>query len=215
MFNRLAAGIAIDHIKEKWADKKFTEAEIADLALMVPEHIRYLCRKVKKENRSDAAERKKAELKRASAASRRKTIYESRLKVIGVDGTSLDEEDPERKGVYLIRRRPELSTKVQVLNSQLDKVYGLYIKGPGTRGSQIHTREPSNIESTRRYTAEGLPVSCLSRRWYKSLSAPEQEFYGFVDFELDFTFPKDLLDWKTSRTPDDIVMSEDEVDEVL
>ncbi|KAG9125538.1 hypothetical protein FRC07_007212 [Ceratobasidium sp. 392] len=231
-FNRLAAGIAFDYIKEKWADEKFTEAEIANLALMVPEHIRYLCRTVKKSSRLDAAERKKADLKRASAASRRKTIYESRLKVvdsfpeslgkfrqllvqIGVDGTSSDEEDPERKGVYLIRRRPELSTKVQVLKSQFDKAYVLYIKGPGTRGSQIHIRESSNIESTRRYTAEGLPVSCLSRHWYKTLSAPEREFYGFVDYEYDFIFPKNFLDRKTSRTPEDIVMSEDEVDEDL
>ncbi|KAG9094491.1 hypothetical protein FRC06_010759 [Ceratobasidium sp. 370] len=229
LFNRLAAGIAIDYIKENWADENFTATEIADLTPMVAEHIRYLCRIVKRANRPDAKERKKADLKRASASSRRKTIYESRLKIIdrfptslgkhrnlivqlGIDGTSSDEEDPVREKIFLVRRRPELSSKVQILKSKLDLAYGLYYKGPGTRGSQLHIRELSDKVSTRRYTAEGLPTSCLSRPWLQSLTVPEREFYGFADYEYDYSFPGELLRRKVGRMPDEIPTSEDEGD---
>ncbi|KAG8695488.1 hypothetical protein FRC08_007744 [Ceratobasidium sp. 394] len=227
LFNRLAIGIAVDYIRGNWADENFTEDEIVDLTPMVAEHIRYLCRTVKQANQPDAKQRKKANLKRASASSRRKTIYESRLKVIdhfpnalgrhrnlivqlGIDGTSSDEEDPGRKNVYLVRRREELSSKVQILKSQLDLAYALFFKGTGTQGSQLHTRELSEKISSRRYTAQGLPTSCLSRRWFKSLTVPEREFYGFSDYEYDFSFPRDLLRRKVGRMPDDIPMSEDE-----
>ncbi|KAG8688444.1 hypothetical protein FRC09_012908 [Ceratobasidium sp. 395] len=234
MFNRLAAGIAVDHILENNEDANFTEAETADLPAMVAEHIRYLCREVRKANRPGAREQKKADLKRAGAQSRRQTsnawtfeLYECRLKVIdrfptslgkhrnfivqlGLEGTSSDEEDPTNRKTYLVRRRPELSSKVQILKAKLDLLYALFFKGPGTRGSQLHIREMSDKVSTRRYVPHGLPVSCLSRPWYNQLEEPEREFYGFADYEYDFTFPDALLARKVGRTPDQIPGSESE-----
>ncbi|KAG8705421.1 hypothetical protein FRC08_001679 [Ceratobasidium sp. 394] len=159
-FNRLAAQIVVDYIREDYEEEGFTQAEIIDLSAMVSEHICYLCRTVKKSNRLHVDELKERELKRASAASWRNTLFESWLKIInhfktslgknrnlvvqlGVDGTSSDEEDPEREGVYLVKRRQELSSNIQVLKSKLDLAYLLYYKGPGTRGSQLHIWEPS------------------------------------------------------------------------
>ncbi|KDN37571.1 hypothetical protein RSAG8_10088, partial [Rhizoctonia solani AG-8 WAC10335] len=178
---------------------------------MVSEHIRYLCRVWRTAHKEDAEVSRQAALKRASASSRRSTLYASRLKVIdrfpqalgihrnlvvqlGRGGTSSDEEDPERKGVYLIRRRPELSSKVAVLKSKLDLAYGLYCKGPGSRGSQMHTREPSNLVSQRPMNVEGLPITCLSGHKY------------------DYRFPDVLLRRNFGRDPHTMEISEDEAE---
>ncbi|KAG8708079.1 hypothetical protein FRC09_001458 [Ceratobasidium sp. 395] len=229
IFNCLATGIVADYIKADWAGEGLTDAEVVDLTPMVSEHIRYLCQTVRRNNKPDAAMIKKKNLKRASASSRRKTLYESRLKVIdrfpvalgkhrnlfvqlGIDGTSSDKEDPANKGVFLVKRRPELSSNVVVLKSKVDVMYKLLFKGDGTRGSQLHARQASDLVSTRRYIPAGLPVSCLSRTWYKSLTQPEREFYGFSDHKYDFAYADDLYARKAGRQPEDVEMSEDEDD---
>ncbi|KAG9124946.1 hypothetical protein FRC07_009600 [Ceratobasidium sp. 392] len=204
LFNCLATGIVVDYIKADWAGEGLTDAEVVDLTPMVSEHIRYLCQTVRRNNKLDAAMIKKKNLKRASASSRRKTL--------GIDGTSSDEEDPANKGVFLVKRRPELSSNVVVLKSKVDVTYKLLFKGDGTRGSQLHARQASDLVSTRRYIPAGLPVSCLSRTWYKSLTQPEREFYGFSDHKYDFAYADDLYARKAGRQPEDVEMSEDEDD---
>ncbi|KAG9124598.1 hypothetical protein FRC07_010993 [Ceratobasidium sp. 392] len=229
MFNLLAAKLVVEHVCRTWKHAQLTQAEKEELPAMAREHIRYMCRIHLDALKPDAQATKKIQLKNASAASRRQTLYESRLKVLdrfpelmkhrnlfirlGLQGTSSDEEDPNQPKVYLIKRIKELSTRVQILKSKIDKVYILWLKGAGTKGSQMHCRVSSDKVSERLIKVEGLPVTCLNRAWFRSLSAPEREFYCFEAHVYDYSFPDELLVRViVGRAPDSIVMSEDEAE---
>lgn len=130
---------------------------------------------------------------------------------LGTLGTSSDEEDPNERGTYLIKKHPELSSKVKALKQyvatqtlfwpstecwacrKLDLAYGLYFKGPGSKGSQVHRRAPSTKTSSRRLLLEGLPITCMSRGWLQTLSKPEKECFGFIPHKYDFSFPDEIL----------------------
>jgi hypothetical protein len=135
-----------------------------------------------------------------------------------VDGTSSDEEDPKGGGIYKIKNKPQLSSKVTLLKRfvplyiftqtalkcncrDLDHVYQLYFKGPGTKGSQVHRRIPSDMNSTRPFFIQRLPLSCISRAWYHGLDLAEREFYQFVPHDYDFSFPMSLLNVRDSGWP--------------
>ncbi|KAG9095148.1 hypothetical protein FS749_010980 [Ceratobasidium sp. UAMH 11750] len=227
IFNMLAVNVVVEEICRAWQHDRLTPSEKEEMPDMVREHIRYLCRIHNNALKPDALTLKKVQLKSASASSRRQTLYESRLKVLdrfpdaltkhcnliirlGLQGTSSDEEDPTQQKVYLIKRHKELSSRVQVLKSKLDLVYNLWFKGPGSRGSQMHVRVPSNKVSERPIKVEGLPITCLNRAWLRSLSAPEREFYQFEGHLYDYSFPDELLNRNVGRTPNSIVLSEDE-----
>ncbi|KAG9094252.1 hypothetical protein FS749_012809 [Ceratobasidium sp. UAMH 11750] len=227
IFNMLAANVVVEELCRAWQHDRLTASEKEEVPDMVREHIRYLCRIHNDALKPDAPTLKKAQLKSASASSRRQTLYESRLKVLdrfpealmkhrnliirlGLQGTSSDEEDPTQRKVYLIKRHKELSSRVQVLKSKLDLVYNLWFKGPGSRGSQMHVRVPSDKVSKRPIKVEGLPITCLNRAWLRSLSVPEREFYHFEGHLYDYSFPDELLNRNVGRTPNSIVLSEDE-----
>ncbi|QRV80001.1 hypothetical protein RhiJN_08016 [Ceratobasidium sp. AG-Ba] len=200
IFNMLAAKLVVEQFCRTWKHSQLSKAETDELPDMTQEHIRYLCRTHIDALKPDAQTLKRARLRNASASSRRQT------------GTSSDEEDPTHPKVYLIKRHQELSTRVQVLKSQLDLVYNLWFKGPGSRGSQVHARVPSDKVSERPMKVTGLPVTCLNRAWLRSLSAPEREFYRFEGHIYDYSFPVELLKRDIGRTPCSIDLSEDEAE---
>ncbi|KAF8594172.1 hypothetical protein BDV93DRAFT_515987 [Ceratobasidium sp. AG-I] len=153
--------------------------------------------------REDAEDFRAGRLQRCSADSRKRTLYETRLRVIdrfplalgkhrqlfvhlGVAGTSSDEEDSEHPGVYKVKRRIELSSRVAQLKE-------LCYKGPGSKGSQLHRRGPSDLVSDRPFLIEGLPVTCMSRAWMNTLSAAEKEFYRFQPHKYDYSFPTEIF----------------------
>ncbi|KAG8694697.1 hypothetical protein FRC08_008316 [Ceratobasidium sp. 394] len=232
IFNMLTANVVVEQLCRTWKHNPLlSKSEQEEMPDMVREHIRYLCRIHNNELKPDAPTLKKVQLKNASASSRRQTVlfklYESRLKVLdrfpdalmkhrnliirlGLQGTSSDEEDPVRPKVYLIKQHKELSSRVQVLKSKLDLVYNLWFKGPGSKGSQMHIRVPSEMVSNRALKLDGLPITCLNRAWLRSLSDPEREFYGFEGHVYDYSFPDELLKRSVGRTPGEIVVSEDE-----
>ncbi|KAG8691144.1 hypothetical protein FRC11_006420 [Ceratobasidium sp. 423] len=235
LFNCLAAKIVVEEVKKYWSEHyketPLTKAEIDSLPYKVSEHIGYTCATYRDSVRENTEELRKLKLKRASAASRRATLYHSRLKVIdrfgkalgmhrllivvlGLVGTSSDEEDSMRRGTYLIKNRVELSTRVQVLKREkyrkLDLLYALYFKGPGTRGSQMHIRVPSDLPSCRTFAIEGLPITCLSHKWLRSLSDLEREFYQFTPHKYNYSFPDVLLRRNVQPDPSAIIVSEDE-----
>ncbi|KAF8601120.1 hypothetical protein BDV93DRAFT_510387 [Ceratobasidium sp. AG-I] len=113
---------------------------------------------------------------------------------LGVDGTSSDEEEPKGSGIYKIKTKKQLSSKVTLLKRDLDHVYELYFKGPGAKGSQVHRRLPSNTESARAFMIQGLPLTCISRAWYEKLDSAEKEFYRFQPHQYDYSFPVSLFD---------------------
>ncbi|KAG8778634.1 hypothetical protein FRC12_024879 [Ceratobasidium sp. 428] len=228
IFNRLAADIVFKKVCADWEGDALTPEELKELPAQVSEHVRYLGRTWKTAQHEDAKELKKIQLKKASKASRRATLYESRLKILdrfpralnmhrmlvtrlGLDGTSSDEEDPVRKGVYLINRRPELSTHVQVLKSKLDLLVKLWIKGPGSKGSQMHVRIPSDNVSTREIDVTGLPITCMSGEWLRKVPKVQREFYRFILHKYNFRVHEKLFDRGViSRLPNAIVVSDAE-----
>ncbi|KAG8719988.1 hypothetical protein FRC09_010284 [Ceratobasidium sp. 395] len=228
IFNRIAAEIVLKKVCAKWEGDALTPEELKELPAQVSEHIRYLCRIWKNAQQEDAENLKKAQLKKASKASRRATLYESRLRVLdrfpkalgmhrqlvtrlGLDGTSSDEEDPVRKNTYLINRRSELSSHVQVLKSKLDLLNKLWIKGPGSKGSQMHNRIPSDNVSTREINVTGLPITCMSGEWLRKLPKVQREFYRFIPHIYIFHVPDELFNRGIiGRLPEAIVMSDAE-----
>ncbi|KAG8772878.1 hypothetical protein FRC12_002850 [Ceratobasidium sp. 428] len=235
IFNRLAAEVVFKRVCKTWEGDALTKEEIADLPGQCKEHIRHLCRTWKKAQREDAEALKKIELKKASAASRRATLYESRLRVIGkfpralkkhrklltrlgVAGTSSDEEDPVIKGQYNINRRPEFSTHVQVIKSKIDLVDSLWCHGPGSKGSCMRNRVPSDNVSTRSLRVEdvqGLPITCMSGAWLREVPAAHRELYRFVPHRYDPSFPDDLLKRGVGRDPYAIILSDDEDEKMM
>ncbi|KAG8714619.1 hypothetical protein FRC11_007777 [Ceratobasidium sp. 423] len=220
-FNQMAANVVAERIIRDQLDL-LTAAEKLELRRKVTKHIKYLCRRYKDENCSDAEEFNRRRLKRCSAGSRKRQLYETRLQTLdrfpaalgkhrrlivhlGVDGTSSDEEDHRSPGIYKIKMKPELSSKVTQLKRNLDFVYNLYFKGPGSKGSQVHRRVPSNLVSNRPFTIEQLPVTCVSRAWFQGLELPEREFFRFQPHKYDYSFPTSLYNFRPTNEEREIV----------
>ncbi|CAE6474955.1 unnamed protein product [Rhizoctonia solani] len=220
-FNQMAAGIVAEKIVRDQPDL-LTAVEKLELRTKVTKHLKYLCRRYKDENRPDAEEFNRRRLKRCSAGSRKRQLYETRLQTLdrfpaalgkhrrlivhlGVDGTSSDEEDHRNPGMYKIKAKPELSTKVTQLKRNLDFVYNLYFKGPGSKGSQVHRRVPSHLVSTRPFTIEQLPVTCVSRTWFQSLDIAEREFFRFRPHRYDYSFPASLYNFRPTNEEREVV----------
>ncbi|CAE6444117.1 unnamed protein product [Rhizoctonia solani] len=217
IFNQLAADIVSQKITME-KPGMLSAAETEELRTMVSKHIQYLCRCYRDQNREDAEDFNTQRRNRCGAGTRKRQLFATRLQVLdmfpehlgkhrhliahlGVDGTSSDEEDPKGSGIYKIKNKPQLSNKVTLLKRDIDQVYQLYFKGPGTKGSQVHRRIPSSIDSTRPFLIQGLPLSCISRAWYQGLEPAEKEFYQFSAHNYDFSFPMSLLNVRESRGP--------------
>ncbi|KAG8691105.1 hypothetical protein FRC11_006760 [Ceratobasidium sp. 423] len=207
-FNQAAAAILLQEIIQSGV--QLTAEELRELPKMIEQHIRYLYRRYKNENRDDAEEFNAWRLKRCSADSRKRRLFENRLRVVDrfqkslgkhrlllvhldVAGMSSDEEDEEHPGVYKIRQRHELSTRVTQLKRNLDHVYALYFKGPGSKGSQLHMRVPSELKASRRFNITGLPITCMSRAWLADLGDADKEYYRFIPHQYDYSFPAELF----------------------
>lgn len=135
------------------------------------------------------------------------------IEALGVEGTSSDEEDPTRKGTFLIKRRKQLSPKVNHLKryarlsysfyklkvytyfpySQLDQAFAIRFKGPGSRGNQVPRRVDTGLLSKRKFNIHGLPASCMDPGWLMTLTDVQKEIFSFRDIEYNFSFPKELL----------------------
>ncbi|CAE6487538.1 unnamed protein product [Rhizoctonia solani] len=215
IFNRSAADVVAQIIAMEQPGMLSSD-EAIELPSMVSKHIKYLCRCYKDQNRDDAEEFNVRRLSRCGAGTRKRQLFATRLQVLdmfpsslgqhrhliarlGVDGTSSDEEEPRGSGIYKIKNKPQLSSKITLLKRDLDHVYQLYFKGPGTKGNQVHRRIPSSINSTRPFLIQGLPLSCVSRAWYQGLDLAEKEFYQFSPHPYDFSFPTSLLVGERSR----------------
>ncbi|KAG8726804.1 hypothetical protein FRC11_014465, partial [Ceratobasidium sp. 423] len=190
--------------------------EVVELPSMVSKHIKYLCQCYKDQNRDDAEDFNAQRLNRCGAGTRKRQLFAMHLQVLdmfpsslgkhrhlithlGVDGTSSDEEEPRGSGIYKIKNKPQLSSKVTLLKRDLDHMYQLYFKGLGTKGSQVHRWIPSSTNSTRPFLIQGLPLSCISRAWYQGLEPAEKEFYQFSPHAYDFSFLTSLLVGKRLR----------------
>ncbi|KAG8699255.1 hypothetical protein FRC08_005413 [Ceratobasidium sp. 394] len=165
-FNQMATNIAALQIRCDYP-KRLSKQLTDQIPKMVTSHIWYLCRCYKSALKANADEQRAARLKRASSNSRAHTLFASRLKIIdrfpialskhralivhlGVKGTSSDEEEPSPPDhrSYLVKRHVELSSKVKMLKNKLDLAYSLYYKGLGSKGSQMHRRQPSDKSSS-------------------------------------------------------------------
>ncbi|CAE6433989.1 unnamed protein product [Rhizoctonia solani] len=214
-YNRLAAQVVAETIMTEQPGM-LSDDEAAELPSMVSKHIKYLCRCYRDQNREDAEDFNARRLNRCGAGTRKRQLFATRLQVLdmfpsslgkhrhliahlGVDGTSSDEEEPKGSGIYKIKNKPQLSSKVTFLKRDLDHVYQLYFKGPGSKGGQVHRRIPSSIDSTRAFLIQGLPLSCVSRAWYQGLGSAEKEFYQFSPHTYNFSFPTSLLLGELSR----------------
>ncbi|KAG9093141.1 hypothetical protein FS749_014997 [Ceratobasidium sp. UAMH 11750] len=193
-FNKIAAGLVVQEMCNA-EPNSLTAEEVKRLPKLVEQHIRYLCRRYKNENREDADEFNAKRLKRCSANSRKQMIFETRMRVLdrfpvalekhrqlivhlGVSETSSDEEDEEDKGLFRVRQKPELSSRVTQLKRNLDHVYALYYK---------------DLPPSRPLATFGLPVTCMSRAWLQTLSDAEKEFYRFQPHKYDYSFPMELF----------------------
>ncbi|KAG8732658.1 hypothetical protein FRC10_000778 [Ceratobasidium sp. 414] len=115
------------------------------------------------------------------------------IETLGLEGTSSDEEDATRRGVYIIKRRRQLSPQVNHLKGQLDLAYSIHFKGPGSKGNQLRKRVDKDLSSNRRLRVIGLPLSCMNPTWLSTLTDIQKDMYEFRDVQYDFTFPQELL----------------------
>ncbi|KAG8783877.1 hypothetical protein FRC12_019260 [Ceratobasidium sp. 428] len=125
--------------------------EINEMHNMVTTHIKYLRARYRHQTILEYITKESQWLCAASAGTRKPTLYQHRLCIInaipalrrhgrlietlGLEGTSSDPEDATRPGVYLIKRRRQLSRQVNLLKDQLDKAFLIYFKGPGSKGN--------------------------------------------------------------------------------
>ncbi|KAG9099105.1 hypothetical protein FS749_002121 [Ceratobasidium sp. UAMH 11750] len=121
------------------------------------------------------------------------------IETLGLEGTSSDEEDTTRPGVYLVKCRKQLSPQVRQLKRQLDLAYSIHFKGPGSKGNQLRKRIDTGLVSNRRLKITGLPISCMDQGWLSTLTDVEKDMYKFREMQYDFSFPQELL-----KSPEDL-----------
>ncbi|KAG8701762.1 hypothetical protein FRC08_003915 [Ceratobasidium sp. 394] len=208
-FNAIAARIVARQVVNDFPSL-CTLDEIHD---MVTSHIKYLRARYRRQTIPEYTAKEAQRLRLSSSNTRRHTLYKHRLRIInavpalarhgrlietlGLEGTSSDEEDRTRdgvRGIYLVKRRKQLSSKVTHLKRQLDLAYSIHFKGPGSKGNQLRRRVDIDLVSNRRFEISGLPLSCMDPGWVASLTDTRKEMYDFCDVEYDFTFPEELLE---------------------
>ncbi|KAG8787298.1 hypothetical protein FRC12_015725 [Ceratobasidium sp. 428] len=208
-FNAIAARIVASQIVKEWP----TLFELDEVFDMVTGHFKYLRTCHRRQNVPEVIAKEAQRHLNANRMTRKHTLYNHRLRIIktipalrrhgrlfetlGIDGTSSDEEGP-RKGVYIVRRKKQLSSKVTDLKRrvQVDQVFAIQFKGVGTKGNQLRRRKDSEEHfSTRKFRIKGLPISCMDPAWLATLTDVQKDMYEFTDHEYDFDdFPVELLD---------------------
>ncbi|KAG8711539.1 hypothetical protein FRC09_020542 [Ceratobasidium sp. 395] len=204
-FNAIAARIVALQVVKDYPSLCELD-KMHDIATM---HIKYLRARYRRQTNPEYIAKEPQRLRAASANTRKRTLYTQRLRVIdavpalrrhgrlfetlGLEGTSSDEEDRNNRGVYLIKRKKQLARPVEDLKRQVDQVFKILFKGPGTKGNQVRTRVESNLISTRRFRVKGLPLSCMNPTWLASLTDIQKQMYEFRDMEYQFTFPMEML----------------------
>ncbi|KAG8764766.1 hypothetical protein FRC12_007905 [Ceratobasidium sp. 428] len=205
-FNAIAARIVALRVVADYPNL----CEINEMHDMVTTHIKYLRARYRRQTIPEYITKESQRLRAASAGTRKRTLYQHRLRIInaipalrrhgrlietlGLEGTSSDEEDATRPGVYLIKRRRQLSRQVNLLKDQLDKAFSIYFKGPGSKGNRDRKRVEGGPVNTRRLRVTGLPLSCMDPAWLATLTDIQKGLYEFRDMQYDFTFPLELLD---------------------
>ncbi|KAG8788797.1 hypothetical protein FRC12_014184 [Ceratobasidium sp. 428] len=204
-FNAIAARIVALQVVADYPSL----CELHEMHDMVTMHIKYLRARYRRQTIPEYISKEPQRLRSASAGVRKRTLYEHRLRVInaipalarhgrlfetlGLEGTSSDEEDPARPGIYLIRRRKPLSRQVSHLKNQVDQAFSIQFKGPGSRGNRDRKRVESNLVSTRRFRVKGLPLSCMDPAWLATLTEVQKSMFEFRDMQYDFAFPEEFL----------------------
>ncbi|KAG9087104.1 hypothetical protein FRC06_002727 [Ceratobasidium sp. 370] len=204
-FNAIAARIIALRVVKDWP----TLFEIDEVFELAQGHFKYLRTCYRRQNVPEAAAKETQRHRSANKTTRKHTLYNHRLRIIkeipalrrygrliqtlGIDGTSSD-EDTTRPGVYSVRRKPQLSSRVQNLKRQLDQAYAIHFKGPGTKGNQLRQRIDSGLVSTALFKIKGLPVSCMDQAWLATLPDVRKDMLEFLNHEYDFSFPVELLD---------------------
>ncbi|KAG8786173.1 hypothetical protein FRC12_016838 [Ceratobasidium sp. 428] len=205
-FNATAARIVALQVFKDYPDLCGLD-ELHDMATC---HIKYLRARYRRQTIPSYIAKEQQRLLSSSAGTRKRTLYAHRLKIInavpalarhgrliealGLEGTSSDEEDRARKGVYIIKRRKQLSPGVNHLKDQLDQAYSIRFKGPGSKGNQLRKRIDTGLVSNRRLMITGLPVSCMHPAWLATLTDIQKAMYEFRDILYDYSFPEELLE---------------------
>ncbi|QRV99711.1 hypothetical protein RhiJN_27730 [Ceratobasidium sp. AG-Ba] len=205
-FNSVAARIVAKRVLKDWP----TLFDMENVFEMATGHIKYLRACYQRQNIPEVAAKEPERHFSVNSRSRKHTLYQHRLKIIkaipalskhgkliehlGIDGTSSDKETA-RKGVYSVRRKKQLSSKVQHLKWQLDQAYAIHFKGPGSKGNQLRRRVDAGLVSKRRFRIIGLPKSCLDPAWLATLTDVQKDLLELnKDLEYDFSFPIELLE---------------------
>ncbi|QRV96141.1 hypothetical protein RhiJN_24159 [Ceratobasidium sp. AG-Ba] len=207
-FNTVAARIVAKRVLKDWP----TLFDMENVFEMATGHIKYLRACYRRQTIPEVAAKEPERHFSVNSRSRKHTLYQHRLKIIkaipalskhgkliehlGIDGTSSDEETA-RKGVYSVRRKKQLSSKVQHLKrwASLDQAYAIHFKGPGSKGNQLRRRVDAGLVSKRRFRITGLPKSCMDPTWLATLTDVQKDLLEFnKELEYDFSFPVELLE---------------------
>ncbi|KAG8688362.1 hypothetical protein FRC11_005567 [Ceratobasidium sp. 423] len=163
LFNAMACSIVVDKVIESW-EGLLSEDERDYVFDMVAGHFKYLITTYRRQQLGETNPAKvrrrrhcSADRRHCSADRRKRTLFKQRMYVIdmipalkvhrrlfldlGVEGTSSDEEDTNKRGVYLVKQRTELSPYMNDLKRMLDMAYLVLVKGPGSKGSQDSSQD--------------------------------------------------------------------------
>ncbi|KAG9095676.1 hypothetical protein FS749_010013 [Ceratobasidium sp. UAMH 11750] len=207
-FNATAARIVSLRVVDDWPSL----FDLDDVFDMVTSHFKYLRTRYRRQTVPEVTAKEPQRHRSQNANTRKHTLYRHRLSIIntipalakhgrlfeslGLDGTSSDEESP-RKGIYIVRRKKQLSSKVQNLkrDRQLDQAYAIHFKGPGSKGNQLRQRIDTGVVSTRNFRITGLPLSCIDQAWLATITDVQKGMLDInEDLQYDFTFPEELLE---------------------
>ncbi|QRV83657.1 hypothetical protein RhiJN_11673 [Ceratobasidium sp. AG-Ba] len=172
-FNQIAARIVARRVVSDYPKL----GHLGFVQQMATTHLKYLRARYRRQTNPAYIAKEPERLRSSSAATRKRTLYDHRLRIInaipalarhgrlietlGLEGTSSDEEDTTHRGTYIIKRRKQLSLKVNHLKRKLDLAYSIHFKGPGSQGNQLRKRIDIGKVSNRRLKVMGLPTSCM------------------------------------------------------
>ncbi|KAG8699893.1 hypothetical protein FRC08_005047 [Ceratobasidium sp. 394] len=176
---------------------------------MVTCHFKYLCTRYRRQTLLNYIAKELDRRRACSARTWKQTLYDHRrqiinavpalgrhgrlIKTLGLEGTSSDEEDPARPGIYIVKRHKQLSSQVQLLKQKLDQAWSIHFKGPGSKGNQSRKRVDTDLVSKQRLNVAGLPLSCMDPSWLAKLTDVQRDMHKFREMQYDFAFPKELL----------------------
>ncbi|KAG8715525.1 hypothetical protein FRC09_016543 [Ceratobasidium sp. 395] len=207
-FNQAACDLIVDKLMADFP-KLFDPDSYDQLIKMVKSHAKYLVRAYRWQQ-LPADDPTDAQRHLNSSANRRMhTLFAHRMHVIdtvpelskhrdlfvrlGIDGTSSDEEDPERPGIYRVKKIKQLSSSVRDLKQKVDETFDVLEKGRKVQGSRGRKRVPTNESSSRKFRIQGLPKNCVNRLWMQRLSDTQKSWFKFADYEYKFSFPDEFL----------------------